>query len=528
MPVPAADRSSRARGTVNPPERLWAASLAACCLAAAVWAGFAPLADPDLPMHLTVGEWIVAHRQVPYVEPFAWTRAGEPYYAYSWIAQVAFYAAIRVAGPLGLHLLAAATAMAIVVAGWAVGRSMQLSWPHSVVLGALSIAVAMESTPFLRPQLLMHALIPLAWALAFRLVRSPSRMPVLAAVALWLTSALAAGIHITFPVVAAPLLLLAAGADRAHLPRLSLAAGAIALGWVTSPYALHWPSVFSLNLGYNAITAGQSPAGELAPGFSVSPLVGAAMAALPFFVEPRSIRLAERIALGALWLAGLVVFSRYFKGLSPWWWCALPLAAVALRRLPNPSAGRIELAWAVLVPAVVLAFSPTNIRLWQATRAYEGGLESRLLPSLKAFAAEPAARWLETQVRIPRGTRLLTSFNYGSYLKWRLPALSESIDSRGVFPDSAALPDVPTTDQQRSAGPWRSADVAVVPVTYPVASLLDSDSGWRRIGTAEAAPWAPRAPRVGLWLRDSWLRDNLRLPLSASDSLLHLPRAKSR
>ena len=60
----------------------WSASLIACCLAAAVWAGFAPLADPDLPMHLAIGEWIVAHRQVPFIEPFAWTRPGEPYFAY--------------------------------------------------------------------------------------------------------------------------------------------------------------------------------------------------------------------------------------------------------------------------------------------------------------------------------------------------------------------------------------------------------------------------------------------------------------
>ena len=59
-------------------------------------------------------------------------------------------------------------------------------------------------------------------------------------------------------------------------------------------------------------------------------------------------------------------------------------------------------------------------------------MESRTLPSLKAFASEPAARWLETHATIPPGTRLLTTFNYGSYLKWRLPQLSESIDSRGV------------------------------------------------------------------------------------------------
>jgi hypothetical protein len=179
---------------------------------------------------------------------------------------------------------------------------------------------------------------------------------------------------------------------------------------------------------------------------------------------------------------------------------------MALRRVPDASDRRIDVSRAILVPLVLLAFTPTNVRLWNATRVYEGGTERRMLPSLKAFAAEPAAKWLEAHAAIPEGTKLLTTFNYGSYLKWRLPALSESIDSRGVFPDSAALPDVPSTDSKRAVGPWRSAEVAIVPVTYSVAAMLDGDPQWRRIGTAAPAPWAPNAPKAGLWVKQEWLR----------------------
>ena len=46
-----------------------------------------PLADPDLPMHLSLGEWIARHGRVPFVEPFSWTALGQPYYAYSWLPQ---------------------------------------------------------------------------------------------------------------------------------------------------------------------------------------------------------------------------------------------------------------------------------------------------------------------------------------------------------------------------------------------------------------------------------------------------------
>jgi hypothetical protein len=296
----------------------------------------------------------------------------------------------------------------------------------------------------------------------------------------------------------------------------------VVIGWLTSPYALRWPGVFALNFGYNALASGLSPVGELAPGFLVSPLIGAALAALPLIVDWRVDRTTERLALGMLWLAGLVVFARYFKGLGPWWWCALPLVALALRRLPKASDRRIELSWAVLLPIALLAFTPTNVRLWKATRAFEGGLESRLLPSLKAFAAEPAARWLELHASIPPGTRLLTSFSYGSYLKWRLPAVSESIDSRNIFPDSVALPDIPTTNADRRFGPWRSSDLAIVPETYPVAAVLDGDSAWRRVGTAVRPAWAPTAPRAVLWARRSWLASHARIALPQSSVLLTL------
>lgn len=501
----------------------WVLSLVACCIAAALWAGFAPLADPDLPMHLTVGEWIWAHHRVPFEEPFAWTRAGEPYYAYSWLAQLAFFAAMRAFGPVGLHVLAGVVAMTIVLAGAAVGRTMGLSISRSTILGALSIGLAMESTPFLRPQLFMHALVPLAWASAFWLVQLRASSPLYAALTLWMISAMAAGIHITFPVVAAPLVLLWAQARPNDVSRLLTATGAVMVGWLASPYALQWRDVFALNFGYNALFGTFSPVGELGPGFIVSPIAGAALATLPFVVNTRSARPVERLALAALWVAGLMVFGRYFKGLGPWWWCALPLVVMVLRQLREPSDRRIDLAWSMIAPLILFAFAPTNIRLWRATRAYEGGMETRSLPSLKAFASEPAAHWLESHATIPPGTRLLTTFFYGSYLKWRLPGLSESIDSRNIFPDSAALPDIPSTSAAREMGPWQSADLAIVPETFPVASILDRHPKWRRVGTAVPSPWAPTAPKVGLWGKREWLASHVRGPLPDSSVVLQLP-----
>jgi hypothetical protein len=276
-----------------------------------------------------------------------------------------------------------------------------------------------------------------------------------------------------------------------------------------------------LNFGENAITAGFSPAGELAPGFFVAPLIGLALAALPLLARPNAMTSLERAVFGALWLAGLAVFARYFKGLGPWWWCSLPLAVAALRRVPAPSSRRAAMAFAALAPATLVAFSVTNVRLYGALRGYEGDVSSRTLPSIKAFASEPAARWLSANLKPGFRGRLLTSFNYGSYLRWRLPGLSESIDTRGVFPDSAALPDVPSVRARAHLGPWATADLAIVPVTFPVAAVLDRASEWHHVGDCVPSPWAPNAPVVGLWVRQDWFARQARpgVSLSASHTL---------
>src|SRR5689334_15612587 len=67
----------------------WQIGFIAACIFAA--AAMRPLADPDLPIHLATGEWIVRHRAVPFVEPWAWTRAGAPFYAYSWAIECVYY-----------------------------------------------------------------------------------------------------------------------------------------------------------------------------------------------------------------------------------------------------------------------------------------------------------------------------------------------------------------------------------------------------------------------------------------------------
>jgi hypothetical protein len=483
--------------------RVWWVTLLACAIAVGVQAGFSSLSDPDLPSHLAIGRWIVEQARVPYTEPFAWTRAGEPYFAYSWLMQVVFYEIMRLAGPVGLHLLASAIAIAITLTAAASARALGSSPAAATTYGVASAVIAMTATPFLRPQLVMFALVPVSW-LAVARARSAVDGNYAWLAVLFISNAVAAATHISFPVMAASLVLLAPDRRKLTSSRTWRIVAATGLGWLASPYAGSWVQVFRLNFASNALTRPPALSGEMTPGFVISPLVGACLAALPLIALSRVRAARERAMYGAMWLVGLVAFARMFKGIGPWWWCSMPLCVAALRCLPNASSQSTRRIFAGLLVALVGAQSITNVRLYFALSPLEGDEVRRTLPSMRAYAAEPAARWLERNMRVGTNGRLLTVFNYGSYLEWRLPSLSPSIDGRTIFPDSVALPDAIGEQGQAREGPWNSADLAIVPESYPVVSRLRADSGWVHVGDSERTPWGSTAPRAGLWVRRGW------------------------
>src|SRR5690349_1851127 len=103
------------RATLGP---AWAPLLTAFAICLFIGGATTPLSDADLPMHLALGQWIAQHRAVPFVEPFAWTRAGEPFYAYSWAAELLYYNVLSGLGPTGLQVLQGLTVAAGGVAIW--------------------------------------------------------------------------------------------------------------------------------------------------------------------------------------------------------------------------------------------------------------------------------------------------------------------------------------------------------------------------------------------------------------------------
>src|SRR5436190_5745619 len=73
-----------------------------------VLAGNRLLIDPDTMWQVTIGQWIIDHRQVPTVDVYSFTMRGEPWISTQWLAQVLYAQAYAVAGWAGPVVLAAA------------------------------------------------------------------------------------------------------------------------------------------------------------------------------------------------------------------------------------------------------------------------------------------------------------------------------------------------------------------------------------------------------------------------------------
>ena len=91
------------------PRSVWSRRLAAAGVAAAaLLPALRRLSDPDLPWHLAVGRAAVAARGLIKGDDFSYTQSGR-FVPYEYLSELPLYAAHRLAGSWGLHLLTAAS-----------------------------------------------------------------------------------------------------------------------------------------------------------------------------------------------------------------------------------------------------------------------------------------------------------------------------------------------------------------------------------------------------------------------------------
>ena len=496
-------------------------------LAAAGVSALAPLYEMDLAQHLAAGEWIWRHHAVPFTEPFAWTRAGQPYFAYSWLAELLFYTLLRAFGPVALHLLEGAVVAAAVASALWVGRVLRFRSAAVLTLALLHLALLWSVASTLRPQQFLLIAIPLAWGLAARIREggaTPRRLAALAAVGV-----LAANTHIFFPLTAVPIgFYVLAGAGRGELRRWLAAAASLLIGWLLTPYALAWPRVLALNFGHNALLARPPSIREFVPGFEYSfgmwGVVASVLALLaaPWIVAPAEGRPRRwRTVTAVFWGVGLGLFAYAGRLVFAWWALAFPLVGEAADRAFAAGAGALRRPFGRTVTAgvgaIVLVAAMPALRpdLWR----YEGDTVHRMLPRAAEDPALWLPAWLSCHTRPGAGGRIFTEYNYGSELTWRLPGYSPSIDGRTIFPDSDAAEFAFTLYGRRRthASTWTRADVALLGRSFWLAPVLDADTAWIFLAQSGRG-WNGGA----LWARRAWWR-RWALPGTATPVLELLP-----
>jgi hypothetical protein len=202
--IPAAAESSARSLSLSLPLR--SLVIAGACLVMFWIVVFNPRAlnDGDTYWHLASGGWMLAHHQVPHVDPFSFTHGGQPWVAHEWLSEIVMVLVHRLAGWTGIVVffgLAVALSMALLLS-----RMARWMGPIALAVTAWLVGGCMWVGLFTRPHLIALPIM-IYWTGRLIDARAAGRAP-----PLWLAGLLVlwANLHGSFvfgALVAAPLAL---------------------------------------------------------------------------------------------------------------------------------------------------------------------------------------------------------------------------------------------------------------------------------------------------------------------------------
>lgn len=425
--------------------------------------------DSDAGWHIRTGEAILATGTLPHSDPYSFSRAGQPWYAWEWLADVASGAAHRAAGLGGVALLYAA----VIAAG--VWLWFRLHW---IAGGNFFFAAAMA--PLLLTTCSLHWMARphvVGWLfLLATVIFAELRRPNLVLIALF--SILWANLHASF--FLAPLIFLIYVAKRAGSPRYYLSAAAVSLlAPLANPYGYH---LYTHVFRYLTDSALLSRIGEFQSfdfhsdgSFQIAAalLIGVAGGVLALVRRrPEHFLLAVLFSFMALRSARV-----------------LPLAALVLLPLANGAiagalahAGKLPRFFAY--SARLRALDARGNGLLLAPLAVLACFALLQTPGLRAAAGFPADRFpVAAYSHIPTGARLFATDKFGGYLIYRSAgARKVFFDGRSDFYGAAFLEQYGRLVQVRPG--WQryfnsfGFSHALLPPDAPLRAALEQ-AGWR-------------------------------------------------
>lgn len=466
------------------------------------------LLDGDTGWHIRTGEWILEHGRVPRLDLFSFSRAGDPWFAWEWLADVGFGFLMQAGG---LKAVVWWSAVLFTVFAGLLMRQMIWRGGHLFIVLPLILLGAGVSTMHLlaRPHLYTLLFLPaLLWAVQSDL-RRPSRR-------LWVfipLTALWTNLHGGWLGGIASLGVLAAGLaveawmgerDWSAARRVGLlAAGCFAASFV-NPYGwqLHAHTLAYVNNDWikDRVQEFQSPTfrGELMMQFEVLLFAGLIAAGLAM----RRRRVAEPL-LVLFWAHQSLVSSRHALLYVI---VLLPMLAEQLTALWHSWAGRAAKG---SIPRILNSIAADSQPAFRRISVWPvAAMLLVLLPSVPALwpSAFPEERFPVKLVEEYRDLfvtkRTLTTDEWGDYLIFaNYPDQRVFFDGRSDFYGRELgeefLRMMQGSYQWRQLLDQHRIEAAILPPGVALASLLKQSSDWQMVRDAGRAVIFERRPGSG-------------------------------
>lgn len=487
---------------------LFAALIAWLFIAGSGWSTL--LADGDTGWHIRTGEYILDNGRLPQADLFSFSRAGERWYAWEWLSDVAFAACYRQLGLKGVVLLAGT-----VIALYLTVLFRYMLWRGAnafVALAACLLGAGASGIHFLaRPHIFTLLLLAVALWLLDRDARQPGRT-------VWLLvplAALWANLHAGFPALVVCIGLRTAGAAlEKYLELRSLRAawlgvrrnvalmGACAAATLANPYgiALHLHIAEYLRSDWirQAVDEFQSPRFRSESAIHFEILLFSGLLIAGWLLRKRRIGDALMVLF---WAHAALVSVRH-----------VPLFVVAACPIIAASAGRGWAEWARSRSPKTVAGALDSL----ATDVTAGFRRTTVWPAVLVAAlafVDAPLKWPRDfpDVKFPttlvgrqrsrlEGVRVFTSDQWGDYLIYRFhPRQKVFIDGRSDFYGPAIgklyLRIAYGDPEWRDALARHGCTVVLSPPDWPLAGLLRRDPGWRVVEEDRTAILFERATR---------------------------------
>jgi hypothetical protein len=440
-------------------------------LAGFALAAFSPglLNDGDTYWHIRAGEWMLAHRAVLRSDIFSYTMAGAPWHTQEWLAEILMALGWIAGGWQGIHLLFAVfTGLTAGLVGFFVRKRLDMMPALlTVVLGLCCVSGSLLA----RPHMLTLPLLAL-WVCGLVAAREQNRAPpfwLIVVMPLW------ANLHgsFAFGLALAGALGFEAVAEAQDRKKVALAWGlfllAAAVSSMATPFGyqtLLFP--FHLSGMQSLANIGEWQASDLS---HLSPLALALLTSL-FVLGSGRVKVAPirlLLFLGLIWLALGHVRHQMLLGVA----APILLAPSLAKTWPARSDSHPPLFGALAAAGLVALIA---VRL--------------LVPVVRGDDAMSPVSALAHVPPSLRETRVLNDYAFGGYLIWT--GIKVFIDSRADFYGDSFLQNYagmlsPDRDALAASLNRYQAHWTIFSRTTPMAKLMDTMPGWRRLYSDELA-----------------------------------------